>query len=91
MAEKTKIAEAELAPPPQPEKDIAEEKVVVPPPAEEKPDNSKALVVSDSEFFYKCYIANINIVSPFYFFFMLLIWIYEAMIPLSCMVLLLEK
>ncbi|KAJ4784215.1 Remorin [Rhynchospora pubera] len=47
MAEETKKVEAAVAPPPEPEKDIAEEKVVVPPPAEEKPDDSKALVVTE--------------------------------------------
>jgi Remorin, N-terminal region len=55
MAEETKKVETEVAPP-QPEKDIAEEKVVVPPPAEEKPDNPKALVVTQSQFFYTYFI-----------------------------------
>lgn len=52
MAEETKKVESEVAPQPEPEKDIAEEKVVVPPPSDEKPDDSKALAVTESKFFF---------------------------------------
>jgi len=47
MAEETKKVESEVAPQPEPEKDIAEEKVVVPPPSDEKPDDSKPLAVTE--------------------------------------------
>lgn len=82
MAKETKKVEAEVAPPPEAEKDIAEEKVVVPPPpVEEKPDNSKALVVTESEFFYTyLYLICMHLFFILFFSSRMLVWIYEAVI-----------